>query len=185
MTTVLLLALGLSMDAFAVTISNVMCYSNLNIKGKIAMPITFGIFQGLMPLIGFLLGAMFASQVENIAHWIALAILAFLGIRTIVESIKERKEQCDVHPFDAKLLFTQAIATSIDALAVGVTLAVSVPLRIVVSVSIIAVVTMAMCFVGLYIGKVAGKFFKDYAGIFGGAVLIAIGLKIFIEHYVG
>ena len=103
----------------------------------------------------------------------------------IREALSKEEEECPDCALSPKAMLPLAIATSIDALAVGVTLAVSVPLRIVVSVSIIAVVTMAMCFVGLYIGKVAGKFFKDYAGIFGGAVLIAIGLKIFIEHYVG
>ena len=82
------------MDAFAVTISNVMCYSNLTMKNKIAMPLTFGLFQGGMPLIGFLLGALFATAVESVAHWIALIILGFLGIKAIVENLKEQKEAC-------------------------------------------------------------------------------------------
>ena len=185
MTTVLFLALGLSMDAFAVTISNVMCYSNLTMKNKIAMPLTFGLFQGGMPLIGFLLGALFATAVESVAHWIALIILGFLGIKAIVENLKEQKEACSTRLFDVKTLLTQAVATSIDALAVGITLAVAVPLKIWVSASIIAVVTALTCFVGLFIGKIAGKFLKDYAGIFGGAVLIAIGIKIFVEHFLG
>lgn len=192
--TLLLIALSLSADAFAVTISNALCYPNLSRGKKISMPIVFGVMQGAMPLIGYLLGKVFAEYIEKLDHWIALALLVVLGIKMIVETAKENasKDECSCCKDDAgnvkKLTFgailVQGVATSIDAMAVGITLALTVPLKIYYSVIVIAVVTFAMCLLGLLLGKY-GRFLKKYAGFVGGAVLILTGVKIFVEHMIG
>ncbi len=190
--TLLAMALGLSADAFAVTISNTLCYPNLSKGKKLAMPTVFGFMQGAMPLLGYLLGVVFAQYIEKIDHWIALVLLVALGVKMVVETIKENAEKDDCGCCEGekqkKLTFAtilvQGVATSIDAMAVGITLALAVPLKIYWSVLVIAVVTFLMCLLGLFLGKY-GKFLKKYAGFVGGAVLILTGVKIFIEHMIG
>jgi len=189
--TLLLIALSLSADAFAVTISNSLCYPNLTRGKKIAMPIVFGIMQGAMPLAGYYLGSLFAQHIQKIDHWIALVLLAVLGVKMVVETAKEnaQKGDCDCDEVqDKRLTFAtilmQGVATSIDAMAVGITLALTVPLKIYYSVLVIAAVTFVMCLLGLFLGKY-GKFMKKYAGYVGGAVLILTGVKIFVEHMIG
>ena len=191
--TLLAIALGLSADAFAVTISNTLCYPNLSRGKKLAMPTVFGLMQGGMPLLGYLLGIVFAQYIEKIDHWIALGLLVILGVKMIVETIKENAEKDDCCCKDGEVaqknlsfgtILLQGVATSIDAMAVGITLALTVPLKIYWSVLVIAVVTFAVCLLGLFLGKY-GKFLKKYAGFVGGAVLILTGVKIFVEHMIG
>ena len=188
----LAIALGLSADAFAVTISNTLCYPNLSRGKRLAMPTVFGIMQGAMPLLGYLLGVVFAQYIEKIDHWVALGLLGILGVKMIVETIKENAEKDDCCCKDGQkqknltfgTILLQGVATSIDAMAVGITLALTVPLKIYWSVLVIAVVTFLMCLLGLFLGKY-GKFLKKYAGFVGGAVLLLTGIKIFVEHMIG
>ena len=182
---VFLLALGLSMDAFAVSVSNGICYQKE--KRKLALSsVSFGVFQAIMPLIGYLAGAVFSTYVAIVDHWIALVLLGFLGGKMLWEAIENLRnpegESCAVS-FSYKLIFTQSIATSIDALAAGVTLAVAFPnTNPYFAVSLIGLVTALCCLFGAFAGKKFGTLMKDKAAIFGGVILIAIGIKIFVEH---
>ncbi len=182
---VFLLALGLSMDAFAVSVSNGICYQKE--KKKLTLSgISFGIFQALMPLIGYLAGKTFSSYVEIIDHWIALILLGFLGGKMLLEAIKNLRhpeaESCPA-AFTYKLILTQSVATSIDALAAGVTLAVAFPnTNPYFAVSLIGLTTAICCLFGALLGKKFGTLMKEKASVFGGIILIAIGIKIFIEH---
>ena len=192
--TLLLIALSLSADAFAVTISNTLCYNNLGRGKKISMPIVFGVMQGTMPLIGFYLASLFADYIIKIDHWVALVLLSVLGIKMIIETAKEnaQKDECGCcdQTNGKKLTFAtilvQGIATSIDAMAVGITFALDEQVSQVIyfAVLIITAVTFLMCLLALFLGKY-GKFLKKYAGFVGGAVLILTGVKIFIEHMIG
>lgn len=182
---VFLLALGLSMDAFAVSVSNGICYHKEK-KKLVISAVSFGVFQALMPLLGYLAGAAFSQYVEVVDHWIALALLGFLGGKMLVEAIKNLRHPefaCDVSPFTYKLIFTQSIATSIDALAAGVTLAVAFPnTNPYFAVALVGVVTALCCLFGAFAGKKFGAMMKDKAALLGGLILIAIGIKIFVEH---
>lgn len=185
----LAIAVGLSADAFAVTLSDMLCYGNLPLKKKMLLPVFFGLFQGIMPVIGFLVGELLGEVIQSIDHWVAFALLAFLGIKMIVESIKETKQKEEEKQCECRLswgeMITQSFATSIDAMAVGITLAIVVNLPIYVSAPVIAVVTYLLCLLGVGIASKLGKFLKNKAGIVGGAILVAIGTKILIEHLIG
>ena len=182
---VFLLALGLSMDAFAVSVSDGICYQRERKKLVIAS-VSFGVFQALMPLIGYFAGATFSEYVEVVDHWIALVLLGFLGGKMLIESIQNLRHPeiaCDTSPFTYKMIFTQSVATSIDALAAGVTLAVAFPnTNPYLAVALIGVVTALCCLFGSFAGKRFGAVMKDKAALFGGIILIAIGVKIFVEH---
>lgn len=197
--TVLLIAVGLSADAFAVSISNSMTKPNLNKIQFLAYPICFGLFQGLMPLLGYFIGSAFTDLVEKVDHWIALVLLAFIGGKMIFESIadinKKRKsadtidmpsdnETENKKRFSVGEMLLQGIATSIDAFVVGITLALTVNMNIFISVSIITFTTFVLSLLGMYLGKKVGKYLSDYSGIIGGIILVGIGLKIFIEHII-
>ena len=178
-------AFGLSMDAFAVSVSDGICYQKEKKKLFIAA-ISFGFFQALMPLIGFFVGKTFSEYVEAVDHWIALVLLGFLGGKMLMEAIHElrhpEEESCPIS-FSYKLIFTQSIATSIDALAAGVTLAATFPnTNPFLAVGIIGLTTALCCVVGAFAGKKFGALIKEKAAILGGVILIGIGLKIFLEH---
>ena len=182
---VFLLAFGLSMDAFAVSVSDGICYPREKQKLFLAA-ISFGIFQALMPLIGYFVGNTFSSYVEMIDHWIALILLGFLGGKMLVEAIHElrhpEEESCPI-AFSYQLIFTQSVATSIDALAAGVTLAVSFPnTNPFLAVGLIGLTTALCCLVGAFVGKKFGAMMKEKAAVLGGIILIGIGVKIFVEH---
>ena len=179
-----LLALGLSMDAFAVSVTNGMCMKKVDTRNVLRIAITFGLFQGLMPLLGFVLGSTFASMVENIDHYIALVLLVFIGGKMIYEALSKKKEDssCDTTAtLTLAALLIQAIATSIDALVVGVSFA-AMQVEILPAVAFIAVVTFICCFIGCHIGKRFGEILSSGAEIFGGVILILLGVKIFLEH---
>ncbi len=196
--TVLLISVGLAMDTFAVSISNSMTKPNLTKWQYFAYPLAFGIFQGLMPLIGYFVGMTFESIVVAVDHWIALVLLSFIGLKMLIESIKQvvsdkkKRGQPDSDEiteqknsvFSFGEMIVQAIATSIDALAVGISFALTISMNIFVSVGIIAVITFAISLLGMFIGKKVGGLLGNVAGIFGGLILIGIGLKIFIEHII-
>lgn len=176
---ILLIALSLALDAFAVSVSAALTVRGFRMRDAVKMGIWFGAFQLIMPLIGFLLGSTVAELVSRFAPWIAFALLAFIGGRMIFEALRPGGEP-SVSSLDPKTLFMLAVATSIDALAVGVTFAfmdVNVPL----SCAVIGIVAFAMSVAGGALGGRLGERFADRAGIFGGAVLCAIGLKILLE----
>lgn len=172
------------MDAFAVSITNGMCYRMPVVKNALYSGLAFGIFQGLMPLIGYLAGISFSQVVERYDHWIALFLLGFIGIRMVLEAVKEARDpnEMDIDKaFSFKFLLVQSVATSIDALAVGVSLGV-MQVNVIFAVATIAAVTFVVCFAGVFIGKRFGGLLKEKAAIAGGIILIMIGINIFLEH---
>lgn len=177
----LLLAIGLSMDAAAVSIVNGIKYQNYGKREVTTSSLAFGFFQGLMPFIGYAFIMPFIGYVEKIDHWVVFGILGFLGVRMILEGLK-KDSVCDAcESFSSKILLTEAVATSIDALSVGV----SLPLLNVdplVACLIIGVVTCLICLGSHLLGKKLGLLLKDKAMIFGGVILIMIGLKTLAEH---
>lgn len=184
-TTLFLLALGLSADAFAVAITNGIYHYRVSKKECLLTGLTFGLFQGLMPMLGYFLGSTFSDVLHNYHHWVAFFLLGAIGINMVTEAIKERKnpdvviEAVDI--FAPRNLTLQGIATSIDALAAGVSLAV-LEINIATSALLIGIITFIFCTLGVYIGKMCGSLLGYRARLFGGFVIIGIGSKIFIEN---
>lgn len=183
--TLILLAFGLSADAFAVAVSDGICSHKVTRKDAFYTALTFGFFQGLMPVLGFTLGNTFSEVVDRYQHWIALLLLGAIGINMISEAYKEYKhpeEACAVNNiFRAKNLILQGIATSIDAMAAGVSLAV-MDFNIFYAAILIGIITFICCFLGVEIGKRFGSMLGLSARFIGGSIIILIGLKIFIEN---
>lgn len=175
---ILLIAVGLAMDAFAVSICKGLSMKKLNYKTLI-IGLYFGLFQALMPLIGYLLGTSFESLITKIDHWIAFALLSIIGINMIVEIFEKEEEKDDKVNF--KTMIPLAIATSIDALAIGITLA-FLNTNIILPVIIIGLVTLILSIIGVIIGYKFGHKFEKQSQIIGGIILIVIGLKILLEH---
>lgn len=180
----LLIGIGLSMDAFAVSICKGLAMRKVNKKQALVIGLFFGGFQALMPFIGWALGIQFQSCITNIDHWIAFVLLVFIGGKMIVEAVKpEEEEAVEVMdpPLDIKEMFLLAIATSIDALAVGVTFA-FLDYPIVEAISIIGVTTFVISFGGVYVGNFFGSCYKNKAELAGGLILVLLGVKILLEH---
>lgn len=186
---IILIALGLTMDAFAVSLT-LGLKTDKAIEKKIALKagLYFGGFQALMPLIGWLLGVKFSSYIENIDHWVAFVLLFIIGAKMIKESFESDEDEsiaCDSDNskecITNKKFLLLAIATSIDALAVGVSFA-FLKVEIVSAVAIIGITTMILSFIAVLIGKKLGELIKNKAEILGGTILILIGLKILVEH---
>lgn len=175
-----LIALGLSMDAFAVAICKGLSVQKLQVKHMVLVGAYFGVFQAVMPLIGYFLGSQFQSYIVSVDHWIAFVLLAIIGLSMIREAVSKDEEEVNAS-FDVKTMVLLAVATSIDALAVGVTFA-FLNVDIVPAVSFIGIITFVLSMVGVKIGNVFGARFKSKAEIFGGIVLILIGGKILLEH---
>ena len=176
-----LTGIGLSMDAFSVAISDGICLGKAKIRDAFKIALFFGLAQGIMPTIGYFAGTFFESYIKAVDHWLAFLILLAIGLNMIRESISAKEEQsCKI--LTIKELFIQAFATSIDALAVGISFIANENFNIFVAASIICATTFVFSFVGVFIGKSIGKFLKDKAGIIGGIVLIFIGAKILVEH---
>lgn len=179
-----LIALGLSMDAFAVAVTNGMCIKRLRRREAFLIAAAFGVFQGLMPTIGYALGFAFTEYIKSVDHYIALVLLGIIGGKMLYEGITshDSEKNCRIEPkLTLAVLLMQAVATSIDALAVGVSFA-AMEVNIVTAALFIACITGICSFVGVYIGKRFGNIINNKAEILGGVVLILIGLKIFIEH---
>ena len=174
-----ILAVGLSMDAFAVSVCKGLSVRKVQVKHALLVGLYFGGFQALMPLIGYLLGRQFQVLITNVDHWIAFVLLSVIGINMIRESRSCPEELNDSFGFRVMLIL--ALATSIDALAVGVTCA-FLKVAILPAISFIGVVTFVFSICGLLIGNLFGAKLKSKAEIFGGIVLILIGLKILLEH---
>jgi Predicted membrane protein len=174
-----LIAIGLSMDAFAVSICKGLSIEKVRFKHAVIAGAYFGGFQMAMPLLGYLLGTRFRRFITEYDHWIAFVLLVIIGINMIKESRECKAESND--SFDFKTMLPLAIATSIDALAVGVTFA-FLKVQIVPAVSFIGIITFILSGVGIKVGNVFGSKFRSKAELFGGIVLILIGSKILIEH---
>ena len=179
-----ILAVGLSMDAFAVAICKGLCMKKVTIKKAGIVGLYFGIFQAGMPIIGYLLGSQFSDKISSFDHWIAFILLSLIGISMIKESLeKEEKNECKLE--DEELSFKNmsvlAVATSIDALAVGVTFA-FLKVSIIPAVSFIGITTLVLSMIGVKIGNIFGVKYKSKAELAGGIILILMGIKILLEH---
>lgn len=174
-----ILAVGLSMDAFAVSICKGLSLERIKIRHMCAAGAWFGGFQALMPLIGYCLGSVFSEIITKYDHWVAFVLLAVIGGNMIKESL-DRSEECSDPSMTVKSMFMLAVATSIDALAVGVTFA-FLSVEILPAVSFIGVITFILSAIGVKIGSIFGTKYKSKAELFGGIVLILIGLKILAE----
>lgn len=179
----LLIAVGLSMDAFAVSICKGLSVQKVKPKHAACVALYFGGFQALMPLIGYFLGSSLKSLIEAYDHWIAFVLLALIGANMIREAFGEEETQND--SFSFRTMFMMAIATSIDALAVGVSFAMVGAMNIYLSVLLIGAITAVISCAGLYIGNFFGSRYKKPSEITGGVILILIGIKILIEHLAG
>ena len=184
-------AFALSMDAFAVSITKGMTIKNLKKSTALKMALTFGVFQGAMPLLGWALGISFESYIKSIDHWIAFILLGFIGFNMIKGFFDDRKEgkeselefsaTTDVDDLSNKEIIMLAVATSIDALAVGISFA-FLNVSIIPAASIICIITFLVCVVGVFVGNKVGDIFNGYAELVGGVILILIGFNIFNEH---
>lgn len=177
----LLTAVGLSMDAFAVSISNGLSAQKLHMSQVLSIALCFGGFQGMMPTIGCYLGLAFESYITSVDHYIALILLGYIGIRMILDSRSPGTESAS-RPLTAPLLLTQGVATSIDALAAGISFAALPGVNILTAASLIALITFACTIIGVSFGKKFGETLGSRATFFGGVILVGIGVKIFVEH---
>jgi putative Mn2+ efflux pump MntP len=178
--TILLIAIGLAMDAFAVSMAHGMTIQNRRVATGLAMAGSFGAFQAFMPILGWLAGLSFIELISGFDHWLAFGLLAFIGGRMIYSARANRKEEKETK-LTAPVLLILSVATSIDALAVGLSFSL---LRVSITTPVIAigVVTFLLSLAGFSFGNKLGKFFKHKVQIIGGIVLIAIGIKILLEH---
>lgn len=178
--TVFLTGIGLSMDAFAVSVCKGLKMQKLNLKFTFIISLFFGAFQAIMPLLGFLLGVSFKSYIESVDHWIAFILLMFIGGKMAFESFNNEDDDIG-NVFSIKELFVLAIATSIDALAVGIAFAMD-EIKIFSAVAVIGVTTFILSAIGVFIGHKFGSVYKNKAELSGGIILILIGIKILLEH---
>ena len=179
-----MIGVGLSMDAFAVAICKGLGMKKVNLKYTIVLALFFGGFQALMPFAGWLLGSRFQQYITAIDHWIAFGLLVCLGGKMILDAVREKDEevsQTQGVKINLKEFLMLAIATSIDALAVGITFA-FLQVQIITSITLIGCITFCFSVAGVFIGNAFGSQFKSKAAILGGVILIFIGVKILIEH---
>ncbi len=178
-----LLAVGLSMDAFAVSVCKGLSMKKATLKAGAVCGAWFGGFQALMPLAGYFLGTLFAGAIEAFDHWVAFGLLGIIGINMLKEAFSKECD-CENHNADlsVKTMFIMAIATSIDAMAVGISLAMAGNVNIYAAVVLIGVTTFLFSAAGVKIGNVFGSRFEKKAQIAGGVILIGLGIKILLEH---
>ncbi|MBY0584071.1 manganese efflux pump MntP family protein [Murdochiella sp. Marseille-P8839] len=177
----LLLAVGVSLDAFSVAICKGLAVKELKAHHGLLVGAYFGVFQGLMPLLGFLLGSWIAQSMQAIDHWVILFILGYLGVQMVREALNP--EICPTGDFSWRTMFPLAVATSIDAFAVGVTFAM-MEVNLWTAISLITVCTGLFSFAGVYIGHYFGQRYQKPAGFVGGAILLFIGIRVFITHWI-
>lgn len=186
---IFMLAIGLSMDAFSVAICKGLSMKKITVAKMLVVGTWFGLFQAMMPLIGYYLGSAFSSAIVKIDHWIAFVLLSFIGINMIKEALEKEVEtpgdkNTETENLSFKEMFILAVATSIDALACGITFA-FLKVDIWVAVSLIGATTFVFGFCGVKIGNVFGVKYKSKAELAGGIILIVLGVKILIEHLMG
>ena len=180
----ILLAVGLSMDAFAVSICKGLAMKKADARSMAICGVWFGGFQALMPLIGYFLGSLFANGIKAFDHWVAFGLLTFIGINMLKEAWN-KEEACDLNSnndLSVKNMFVMAVATSIDALAVGISLAMAGNVNIITAVFLIGIITFSFSAAGVKIGNIFGCKFEKKAQLAGGCILIFLGTKILLEH---
>ena len=181
--TILFIAFGLAMDAFAVSVTSGVAIKNLKVNNALRIAFFFGLFQAIMPAIGWLGGFTFRNFISSIDHWIAFGLLSLIGLKMIFESTKMKPEEETKNPLNIYVLLMLSLATSIDALAVGLSLS-FLKIFIITPAIIIGVITFLLSFIGVFVGNRVGHFFENKIEILGGLILIAIGIKILIGDLV-
>lgn len=179
--TIVIIAVGLAMDAFAVSIVSGSAYKQLRIRHALRIAVFFGGFQAFMPLIGFLAGLSVKEYIADYDHWVAFGLLSLVGGKMIHESFKIKSVRGNFDPSNILVLLVLSIATSIDALAIGITFSL-ITSSVITAVIIIGLVTFVLSYLGVCIGKKIGHFFENKIEAFGGLVLFGIGLKILLGH---
>jgi putative Mn2+ efflux pump MntP len=179
--TIIVVAIGLAIDAFVVSMVSGSAYKQLRIKHVLRMAVFFGAFQAIMPLIGFMAGLSVKGYIECCDHWIAFGLLSAVGGKMIYESFKIKSIEEKFDPSNIFVLLMLSVATSIDALAIGITLSL-ITGSIIAAVIIIGLVTFVLSYLGVYVGKRFGHFLENKIEAFGGLVLIGLGIKILFEH---
>lgn len=177
---IIILSIGLGMDAFAVSICKGVSLKKNDLKKSIIVASYMGIFQALMPVIGYFLGMSFADKITSIDHWLTFSLLVIIGIKMIKDSLGTEKEIVN-DKIDFKEMIILAIATSIDALAVGITFA-FLNVNLYIAIGFIGIITFILCFLGTKIGSIFGDKYEDKAELTGGVILILLGIKIVLEH---
>jgi len=179
---ILMISFGIAMDAFAVSItSGTIIKERFRLNNILKIGLFLAFFQALMPLVGWGFGSQFSLYIENIDHWIAFFLLGTIGVKMVFDSIKNEDNNSRVNPLDNKVLIYLSIATSVDALAVGVSFA-FLDVSILFSIICIGITTFILSIIGIFIGKLSGERLKKKAELFGGIVLMLIGIKILLEH---
>jgi len=181
MFTILFIAVGLAMDSFAVSITSGIAMKKLRINSALKIAVFFGLFQAGMPIIGWLAGLSLREFISGIDHWIAFGLLSLIGCKMIYESIRKEPGEKEIDRLNAYVLLVLSVATSIDALAVGLSFA-FLKVSIATPIIIIGIVTFLLSFLGVFVGNRLGHFFERKIEIVGGLVLIGIGIKILVEH---
>ncbi|MBI9064117.1 MAG: manganese efflux pump [Marinilabiliaceae bacterium] len=179
--TLLMLAIALAMDSFAVSISAGLSLKYFQLKAMGKISVFFAVFQGLMPVIGWFLGRTFESYIKSFDHWVAFVLLSFIGGKMVYEALKHESEAPCINPHCNKTITTLAIATSIDALAVGISFSL-LGVEILFPAIVIGITTFIFAFAGLTLGIRLGSVFKNKIELIGGLILIGIGIKILLEH---
>ena len=180
---IIIIAIGLSMDAFAVSITLGLSVKKSKIKEAFIPGIYFGLFQALMPLIGYFVGINFASRIQSLDHWIAFVLLGLIGGKMIKDSFSKEETKMNKNPFRFKTMLLLAVATSIDALAVGITFS-FFKINIFRAIMIIGLITFCISVIGVKTGNIFGTKFKSKAEFIGGVVLVVLGFKILMEHLI-
>ena len=176
-----LLAVGVSMDAFAVSVCKGLSMKKAGLRESAVCGVWFGGFQAIMPMLGFFLGTLFAATIEAFDHWVACGLLTIIGINMLKEACSNEQEEHDAD-LSVKAMFIMAVATSIDALAVGISLAMAGDVNIYTAVLLIGVTTFMLSAAGVKVGNVFGCRFEKKAQVAGGVILIILGMKILLEH---
>lgn len=182
LTELLLISVGLAMDAFSVSVCKGLSMKKINLKGGVITALFFGVFQALMPMIGYFLGSRFSNVISSFSHWVSFGLLAFIGGKMAIEAIKGdgEEEGGKEYKLDIKEVFLLAIATSIDALAVGIVFAAE-KTNLAFSVTMIGVITFLLSFIGIFIGHKFGSKYEKKAEFAGGVILVLIGVKLLLE----
>ncbi len=182
---IIVIAIALAMDAFAASISKGICIKNISKKQSLIIALFFGGFQAIMPIIGYFLGIRFIDIISKFDYIVAFSLLSIIGIKMILEVLfkNENDEYCKINQFLIKDIFYLAIATSIDALAIGVAFSIN-QINIYVSAAIIGIITFMISYSGVYIGRSFGNKYEKRAEISGGVILILLGIRILVSHFV-
>jgi putative Mn2+ efflux pump MntP len=182
--TLLLIAVGLSMDAFAVSVASGIAIKRLRVSHALRIAAAFGLFQAIMPVVGWLSGVTLRPLIAGLDHWVAFALLSVVGAKMIYEATRIEAAENPANPLNVFVLLMLSVATSLDALAVGFSFAI-LSVSIAVPALVIGAVTFALCLAGVFVGRMSGHFFEKRIEVAGGLVLIGIGFKILFDHLRG